>query len=61
MTPGSASALDVSIFLMIAWACGLVLRRAYSMPGNLMSALYCANPVTLSMPSGRIGLVPMIR
>ena len=38
LTPGSASALLVSIDLMRAWACGLRSTLPYSMPGRRTSA-----------------------
>src|SRR6185295_9659728 len=57
-TPGSASALLVSIFTMRAWGCGLRSTRPMSWPGRLKSAPNRARPVTLSTPSGRIWRVP---
>ena len=57
-TPGSFSALEVSIYTIRACACGLRLTLAHSMPGSAISAPNCARPVTLSTPSGRIGRVP---
>src|SRR5919108_2367435 len=58
-TPGSASALEVSIDLILA--CGWGLRRTLptSMPGKEKSAPKRARPVTLSTPSGRTGRVPI--
>ena len=57
-TPGSASALEVSIDTMRAWACGLRSTRPMSWPARLKSAPKRARPVTLSTPSGRIVRVP---
>jgi hypothetical protein len=57
-TPGSAIALSVLRETIRAWACGLRLILPHSMPGIVMSAPKLARPVTLSMPSGRIGRVP---
>src|SRR5690606_30374592 len=45
--------------LMLAWACGLRTMRPRIAPGMRISAPYWARPVTLSMPSGRTGRVPM--
>src|SRR5262249_4546163 len=59
LTPGSASALDVSIETIRAWACGLRSTRPTSWPGRLKSAPNRARPVTLSCPSGRTVRVPM--
>ena len=58
LTPSRASALEVSIETMRAWAWGL--RRVFpcSRPAAWKSAPYCALPVTLSAPSWRIGRVP---
>ena len=58
-TPASASAFDVSIDLMTAWACGLRSTLPISWPGRLKSAPKRARPVTLSAPSGRSGRVPI--
>ena len=58
-TPSIASAADVSIDLMRAWACGLRKTAPQIILGNLMSAPYNARPVTLSRPSWRIGRVPI--
>ena len=57
-TPGWASALEVSMDLIRAWACGLRNTMPCSNPLRFMSAPYCARPVTLSTPSGRIGRLP---
>ena len=38
LTPGSASAFEVSIDLMRAWACGLRSTLPQIMPGMLVSA-----------------------
>ncbi len=57
-TPGSASALEVSIEMMRACACGLRRTRPMSWPGRLKSAPKRARPVTLSTPSGRTVRVP---
>src|SRR5215475_14725951 len=57
-TPGSASALDVSIETTRAWAWGLRSTRPTSWPGRLKSAPNRARPVTLSTPSGRTVRVP---
>jgi hypothetical protein len=59
LTPGNASASDVSIETMRACACGLRSTAPWSMPGSEKSAPKLARPVTLSAPSCRIGLVPM--
>ena len=58
LTPGSARARLGSIPLMRAWACGLRSIRPWSIPGRCMSAPYWACPVTFSVPSWRMGLVP---
>src|SRR6266849_5231572 len=58
LTPGNASALSVLIDTMRACACGLRFTLPHSMPGIVMSAPKAARPITLSTPSGRIGLVP---
>ncbi len=52
-TPGSFSALEVSIFTISA--AGTVARTIFpqSMPGMVMSKVYLARPVTLSGPSRR--------
>jgi xanthine dehydrogenase small subunit len=44
---------------MRACAWGLRNTLPCSRPGSQMSAPYCARPVTLSTPSGRIGRVPI--
>ena len=54
LTPGSFSALEVSIDLMRACGCGLRNTLPQIMPGMVVSAANCARPVTLSMPSGRM-------
>ena len=59
-TPGSCSALDVSIEMMRAWACGLRSTRPTSWPAMWKSAPKRARPVTLSWPSGRMVRVPTI-
>src|SRR5689334_19628063 len=53
-TPGSFSALDVSIDLMRACGCGLRSTLPQIMPGMVVSAANWARPVTLSIPSGRM-------
>src|SRR6266849_2101212 len=58
LTPGSASALEVSIDTMRACGCGLRSTRPMSWPGRLKSAPKRARPVTLSAPSGRMVRVP---
>ena len=58
MTPGNAAALLVSIDRIRACACGLRLILPHSIPAARVSAANSARPVTLSTPSGRIGLVP---
>ena len=58
-TPFNSSALEVLIFLISAWACGLRNTLPQTMPGMVKSAAYCADPVTLSMPSGRGVLWPI--
>src|SRR6185295_15108652 len=58
LTPGSASAFQVSIETMRACGCGLRSTRPMSWPGRLKSAPKRARPVTLSTPSGRIWRVP---
>src|ERR1700730_6525126 len=58
LTPGSASALEVSIDTMRAWGCGLRSTRPMSWPGRLKAAPKRARPVTLSAPSGRRVRVP---
>ena len=57
-TPGSFSALLVSIETIFACACGERSTLPHSMPAIFMSAPNWARPVTFSTPSGRIGLVP---
>ena len=57
-TPGKARARLGSMLLMRAWGWGLRRTLPYSRPGKLMSAPYWARPVTLSVPSWRIGLLP---
>ena len=54
LTPGNASAFEVSIDLMRACACGLRLTLPQIMPGMVVSAAKAARPVTLSAPSGRM-------
>ena len=54
LTPGSASAFEVSIDLMRACGCGLRSTLPQIMPGMLVSAANAARPVTLSTPSGRM-------
>src|SRR6185369_3439201 len=57
LTPGTRSALLVSIRLMRAYGTGLLKQRPHNVSGNFRSALYCALPVTLSSPSTRgVGL-----
>src|SRR5438132_11481594 len=58
LTPGSASALEVSMDRMRACGCGLRSTRPMSWPGRLKSAPKRARPVTLSAPSGRMVRVP---
>src|SRR6266478_4465280 len=58
LTPGSASAFEVSIETMRACGCGLRSTRPMSWPGRLKSAPKRARPVTLSAPSGRMVRVP---
>ena len=53
-TPGSASALEVSMPMMRACACGLRRTLPQIMPGMVVSAAKAARPVTLSAPSGRM-------
>src|SRR5882672_9136834 len=60
LTPGSFSAAEVSIDLMIACACGLRKILPTSMPGRNRSAPNLARPVTLSIPSCLTGEVPTI-
>jgi hypothetical protein len=50
-TPGSASALLVSMFTSRACACGLRRMRPTSMFGSSMSPVYLARPVTRSTAS----------
>ena len=50
-TPGSRAARLVSMLTIRAWACGLRLILACSMPGRRMSPVYLAAPVAFSMPS----------
>ena len=50
-TPGSASALLVSIERMRAWAWGLRRTLPWTMPDIWVSAPYLAAPVTFSKPS----------
>ena len=54
LTPGSASAFEVSIDLMRACGCGLRKTLPQIMPGMVVSAAKAARPVTLSTPSGRM-------
>src|SRR3979490_2698791 len=54
LTPGNASAFEVSIDLMGACGCGLRLTLPQIIPGMVVSAAKAARPVTLSMPSGRM-------
>src|SRR2546426_12004621 len=58
LTPGSASALEMSIDTMRACGCGLRSTRPMSWPGRLKSAPKRVRPVTLSAPSGRMVRVP---
>jgi hypothetical protein len=58
LTPGSASAFDVSMRTIRACGWGLRRTRPISWPGRLKSAPNRARPVTLSAPSGRMGRVP---
>ena len=57
-TPGNASALLVSMDLILAWAWGLRNTLARSVPVKFVSSPYRARPVTLSTPSGRTGRLP---
>src|SRR6476646_9857028 len=59
LTPGSFSAFEVSIDLMMACGWGLRSTLPISWPGRLKSAPKRARPVTLSAPSGRSGRVPI--
>src|SRR5579871_3767818 len=58
-TPGSLSAARTSMDRMRACAWGLRSTLPTSIPGMVASAPKRARPVTLSMPSGRAGRVPM--
>ena len=58
LTPGSASAFEVSIETMRACGWGLRSTRPMSWPARLKSAPKRARPVTLSTPSGRMVRVP---
>ena len=58
LTPGIARARLASMERMRAWGWGLLRVLAWRSPGNWMSAPYWALPVTLSVPSWRMGLVP---
>ena len=55
LTPGNASAFEVSIDLMRACGCGLRSTLPQIMPGMVVSAANAARPVTLSTPSGLNG------
>ena len=57
-TPGRASAWEVSMDRMRAWAWGLRRIPPTSIPGSEWSAANRARPVTLSTPSGRTGRDP---
>ena len=57
-TPGSSSALQVSIDRMRAWACGERSTLPQIIPATRISAPNWARPVTFSTPSGRTGRVP---
>ena len=58
LTPGMASASDVSMEMIRAWACGERTTMPWSWPGRLRSAAKRARPVTFSSPSWRTGRVP---
>src|SRR5665213_3244576 len=58
-TPVNCSALEVSIFRILACACGERKTNPISWPGIDASAPYRARPVTLSTPSGRGTRVPI--
>src|SRR5439155_17426937 len=58
-TPGTCSALLTSMLLMRPDEIGLLRHLPQSVPGNFTSALYCAIPVTLSLPSTPGSLVPL--
>ena len=60
LTPGSFSAAEMSIDLMIACGCGERRILPTSMPGRNMSAPNLARPVTLSRPSCLTGEEPTI-
>src|SRR5450759_1672958 len=57
-TPGRATAFEVSIDRMRAWAWGERRIRPTSMLGIATSAPNWASPVTFGTPSGRTGRVP---
>ena len=58
-TPGSFSASEVSMLLMMPWGMGLPRILPYTMPRGWMSVVYSACPVTLSRASWRISPFPM--
>src|SRR5262249_2729015 len=59
-TPGKLEASLVSMRRMRAWGWGLRSTRAYNIPGNLISLVYLACPVTRAMASTRGVTWPMV-
>src|SRR5262245_19117819 len=59
-TPGKLEASLVSIHRMRAWGWGLRSTRAYNIPGNLISLVYLACPVTRAIASTRGVTWPMV-
>src|ERR1700680_3629397 len=56
-TPGIFSAVEVSMFLILACGCGEVRNFTYSMSGNQTREAYWALPVNLGIEtSGRAGI-----
>ncbi len=58
-TPGSRSALEMSMDTIRAWACSENLTLAWSIPGRFRSWMYSALPLALSAASGRAACLPM--
>ena len=56
---GCFTTLSILIDLILACAWGLLKTLPYNIPGKFISAPYKARPVTLSLPSWRIGDLPI--
>ena len=58
LTPGRLFTLAISMLVTLAWGCGLRRSLACSMPSIFKSVAYLARPVTLSIASIRLRLLP---